>query len=101
MKPNPCALLLVCLACGIHAAPSSPAPMVISEFMADNLSTLLDEDGDPSDWIEIYNAGAGPQSLGGWSLTDDAGEPGKWRFPLGVQMPADSYLIVFASGKNR
>src|SRR5678816_282696 len=30
-------------------------PPEISEFMADNQSTLKDEEGDNSDWIEIHN----------------------------------------------
>ena len=36
---------------------SSPAEaqVVISEFMAENSDTLVDEDGDSSDWIELYN----------------------------------------------
>ena len=38
--------------------------------------------------------------LGGWSLTDDPGQPDKWIFrPLTIQ--SGEYLIVYASGKNR
>src|SRR5687768_15165241 len=33
------------------------ADFVITEFMASNDGTLLDEDGDTSDWIEIQNVG--------------------------------------------
>jgi len=29
--------------------------LVINEMMAANGTTLLDEDGDSSDWVEIYN----------------------------------------------
>ena len=35
----------------------------LSEFMASNNSTLADEDGDFSDWIEIYNAATNTRSL--------------------------------------
>src|SRR5262245_39323901 len=94
-------LFALCLACGFEQAQASPAPLVITELMAENVSSLFDEDGDASDWIEIHNAGSVLQNLGGWSLTDDAREPRRWQFPAGLQMPADSYLIVFASGKNR
>ena len=34
------------------------ADVRINEFVASNRSGLLDEDGDPSDWIEIYNTRA-------------------------------------------
>lgn len=72
----------------------------ISEFLTDNEKGLRDEDKDYSDWIEISNDGAATVNLAGWSLTDDAGSPGKWRFPE-VQLPGESYLVVFASAKNK
>ena len=42
----------------------------ISEFMATNQSTVLDADGDPSGWIEIFNPTTNDVNLSGWSLTD-------------------------------
>lgn len=54
----------------------------ISEFMADNDRTLNDEDGDSSDWIEIFNSGSTTASLNGWFLTDDRSQPTKRRFPV-------------------
>ncbi len=39
------------------------AAPLITEFMASNDSTLADEDGDFSDWIEIHN----PDASGGRS----------------------------------
>src|SRR5690242_9944300 len=56
-------------------------PFVISEFMAANASSLRDEDGDFSDWIEIYNLNSQPASLQGWYLTDSAGNLAQWQFP--------------------
>ncbi len=76
------------------------ADPVISEFMASNSGSLLDEDGDASDWIEIYNSGPGAVNLGDWRLTDDAEELSKWTFPS-TNLASGQYLIVFASGKNR
>jgi hypothetical protein len=46
---------------------------VISEFLAFNITapgSLLDEDGDSSDWIEIQNVGNTTANLLNWSLTD-------------------------------
>lgn len=77
-----------------------PPSVVINEFMAKNTSGLRDQDGDYSDWIELYNAGTTPVSLQGWSLTDLTNNIGQWRFP-NVTMQAGAYLVVFASGKNR
>lgn len=68
--------------------------------MASNTQTLADEDGDFPDWIEIQNASSNSVSLLNWALTDSAGNPGKWRFPA-TNMPPKSFMIVFASGKDR
>lgn len=74
--------------------------VVISEFMASNDVTLLDEDGNSSDWVELHNLSQSPASLKDWYLTDDDGDPDKWRFPDVVLQPG-AYLVVFASDKNR
>src|SRR6267143_6931432 len=55
------------------AALPSPAPAqgpVITEFMAVNNRILADQDGDYSDWIEIFNLASSRVSLDGWYLTD-------------------------------
>ncbi len=77
-----------------------PVDVEISEFLAANRTGLTDQDGDYEDWIEIHNRGADAVSLAGWALTDEPDEPGKWVFPA-VTLPADAYLVVFASGKDR
>jgi hypothetical protein len=69
--------------------------------MAANDHSIHDEDGEAADWIEIHNPGTTVGFLDGWSLTDDASERGKWRFPEGIEMQPNAYRIVFASGKNR
>ena len=76
------------------------AQVRITEFMASNTHTLLDEDGDSSDWIELQNTTTNSVSLLNWALTDSSGNPGKWRFPA-TNMAPKSFMIVFASGKNR
>ena len=73
---------------------------LITEFLASNTGGLVDEDGDSSDWIEIYNDGDAGLSLNGWHLTDDAGDLAKWTFPA-VSLDSGQYLVVFASNKNR
>ncbi len=74
--------------------------VVINEFLAVNSSGLQDQDGDRSDWIELYNPGPAGALLTGWHLSDDAGDLSKWTFPA-VNIPAGGYLLVFASGKDR
>jgi hypothetical protein len=74
--------------------------VLITELMASNASTTLDENGDPSDWIELYAPCGSGVNLDGWYLTDDPTSPTKWRFPA-VQLARGEFLVVFASGKNR
>jgi hypothetical protein len=74
--------------------------VIISEVMTSNRRTVLDEDRQLSDWIELFNAGDEVVDLKGWSLTDDPKQLTKWVFPespLGI----GDYLLVFASGKDR
>ena len=76
------------------------ADFVISEFMAINDETLVDSDGDSSDWIEIHNPTDAIKNLEGWFLTDRAGDLNKWEFPP-VSLGSGEFMIVFASAKDR
>ena len=89
------------LAGGILAAPMLPAKVWILEFVAANDGSVVDEDGDDEDWIEIYNDSNATVDLSGWSLSDDAADLQKWIFPPGTSLAAKKFLTVFASGKNR
>jgi len=87
--------------------PANAELLLINEFVARNNSEpplrngeLLDEDGDASDWIEIYNPTNELINLDGWFLTDDANDLEKWEFPA-VEISRGRFLVVFASGKNR
>jgi hypothetical protein len=72
----------------------------VNELMSSNQTVLADEDGDFSDWIELYNPGDTPVNLQGWGLSDKGALPFQWTFPA-VTLQPDSYLLVWASGKNR
>jgi hypothetical protein len=81
--------------------------LIISEFMAINGSKqplsageLLDEDGDSSDWIEIYNPTEATIDLDGWYLTESIVNPTQWKFPS-VRIQPDQFIVIFASGKDR
>ena len=78
----------------------SSSPVIISEFMASNSSTIDDEDGESSDWIEIYNRSEMTIDMTGWYLTDEAGVLNKWQFTAGPVLKSGDYAFVFASGKS-
>ena len=73
---------------------------VINELMPSNSVTIPDEDGDYSDWIELFNPLNENVDLLGYGLSDDPSNPFKWIFPSVNLSPFD-YLLVFASDKNR
>ena len=73
--------------------------IILSEIMADNETTLSDNFGEFSDWIEIKNLGNTPCNLQGWFLTDNKKVSNKWSFP-DVTIDAKGTLIVFASERN-
>jgi hypothetical protein len=71
------------------------AAPIISEFLASNDDSLVDDNGNSTDWIEIYNAGDASINLAGFTLTDDPNEIDKWTFPS-VNLAIGSHLVVFA-----
>lgn len=79
---------------------SGAAQVVINEVVSHNTGGLKDEDGDRPDWIEIHNGSSASMNLRGWHLTDDPSNLTKWTFPNWVLL-SNSYLVVFASDKNR
>jgi len=90
-------LLLICPLISMLPA---RAEITITEFMAANVTTLKDDDGAYSDWVEIHNPDSAPVDLAGWFLTDTANAKTKWAFPSLVIAPG-GYVVVFASNKNR
>ena len=100
MKYLQASAILALLILGPSELLGSQDRLRISEFMAINERGLDDEDRNEEDWIEIHNVGSGKVSLDGWYLTDTPGNLTKWKIPA-VTLGPDSYLIVFASGKDR
>ena len=94
MRPR---LLIVLL---ISALAGGANSLSLNEIQGSNLVTILDEDGDSPDWIELWNDGPDPIDLTGYGLSDRQDNPFRWTLPHCV-IPADSTLLVFASDKNR
>ena len=69
---------------------------LINEFSASNAGVIDDDNGNSSDWIEIYNAGETSVDLGGYSLTDDPTDVTKYVIPDNTVLAGGQYLIVFA-----
>lgn len=85
---------------GFRSSVAQTPAVVISEAVASNHATLLDEDGDAADWLELRNTSGEPVALEGWSLTTGGEESRRWMFGKLV-LPASGRQVVFCSGKNR
>ena len=72
--------------------------LYISEIVPSNSYTIKDNNGEYSDYIEIYN-GYNDMSLEGFKLSDSEYDTKKWVFP-DITIKKDEYLIIYASGKN-
>jgi hypothetical protein len=82
------------------AVDAEERPVRINEFVADNGGVVRDEDGDASDWIELYNSNDFTVNLAGMGLSDNPEVLRKWVFPS-VAVGPGGYLVVYASGKDR
>jgi len=77
--------------------PAPFSPVVISEVMSSNGSTIQDAEGDFSDWVEIYNPNSEIVQLEGYLLTRNQSDV--WVFPE-TSIEPGGYLLVWASGKS-
>ncbi len=74
-------------------------PLLINEFLARNANGLRDPaDSQLDDWIEIYNGGTQAIDLGNYYMTDEVGQPRKYRVPNNGQYVVQprGFLLVWA-----
>jgi hypothetical protein len=83
----------------IEAAGWGGTDIRITEIASANVSGQRDDNGNYSDWIELYNAGSASVSLEGWYLSDKAEKPSRWGFPAVTVAPGET-LVVWASGES-
>ncbi len=72
----------------------------INEGCNKNFTSSSDENGDASDWIELYNAGTSPLNLNGYALSDKPTVPNMWILP-NLIIPSGGFQQIFCSQKNR
>jgi hypothetical protein len=89
--------MLLAMACGLGGL---HAGVRMTEVLAENDGGRRDQDYETPDWIELQNDSASRVNLAGWHLTDTPTNLAKWTFPA-TDLAAQSYLLVFASGKDR
>ena len=93
-------VIIILLVTGINNNYTKTDKLYISEIMPKNTYTVKDDDGEYSDYIEIYNGYNNDINLEGYHLSDSEFEVNKWTFP-NITIKSHDYLLIFASGKNK
>ncbi len=74
-------------------------PVWVNEIQHLNMTGFVDNFGESSPWIELYNAGAAPVSLDGYFLADNfTTNLTQWPFPPGTTLGAGERKVVWADG---
>jgi Na+-transporting methylmalonyl-CoA/oxaloacetate decarboxylase gamma subunit len=81
----------------------SAADFRINEYLVLNDSGYIDDFGQHSPWIEIFNSAHNYVNLGGCYLTNDLNNPKKYLIPKGdpiTLIPPRGYLVFWADNKT-
>ncbi len=76
--------------------------LFINEISSANAGSIADDNGDWSDWFEVYlKTGSSSIDLRNYCFSNDRSNPTMWRISTSVTMAAGNKYVIFASGKDR
>lgn len=78
---------------------STAQNVVINEMMSLNTQTIVDDFGETSDWVELYNNSSTEIDLEGWYLSDHEEDPLLWQFP-DTSLQPNGFMLIFCSGRD-
>jgi len=87
------------IVCLVGSTTFISAQVRLSEIVSKN-NNSFQVNNQPSDWIEIYNAGENAINLLGYFLSDQKENSTKWAFPNCLIAPK-SFLIILANGVDK
>jgi hypothetical protein len=99
MKESKNNLLLIVFFLLLGSINSKELEVIINEISTNG--NLVDNNGDYSDWIELYNSGNKKVDISGYGLSNEFYLPFKWKFPKDTIINPGEYLIVYASEKKK
>lgn len=94
-------LLILLLASSCSKRYENPS-LVINEVLVINEENFVDDYGQRSGWIEIFNNTAKTQNMGGLFITNDKNDPKKYPIPKGdikTQIPPHQHVLFWANNK--
>lgn len=95
------AVVLLVIAVGVRA--QSAADLRINEVLVENQSNYIDDFGQHSPWIEIYNKAYNSVNIGGLYLTNDLENPTMYQIPKGdpiTLIAPQNYIIFWADNHS-
>ena len=92
-----CIVFIIIIVFNLDSNYKKNGKIYISEIIADNNSTIQDNNGEYSDYIEIYNGNSFPINLKNYYLSNKTYDKNRWNFP-DIEIKSKEYLIVYASG---
>lgn len=91
---------LICFSGAVNA--QNLSDLKFNELLVINDSLNVDDFGQHSSWIEIFNSGYNVVNIGGCYLTDDLNNPTKYWIPVGdpcTKISTRGYMLFWADGK--
>ncbi|CAI8285696.1 MAG: Inner spore coat protein H [Owenweeksia sp. TMED14] len=73
------------------------SPIIINELMSRNKKYITDQNGDDSDWLELYNPSGSSVSISNIFISDDESNPGKFQLKNNT-ISGNGYALLWASG---
>jgi Na+-transporting methylmalonyl-CoA/oxaloacetate decarboxylase gamma subunit len=104
MKNKLLIIIAVILPLSLSLNAQNVTDLMISEVMADNDSSIVDNYGQRNGWIEVFNRSQGTVSYGGCYFSDDRSNLKKSFIPKGdlrTQLGPRQVVVFYASGNSK
>ncbi len=91
--------LLIIVVSNVSVYAQNAVALKLNEILVYNQSNAVDDFGQHSSWIEIFNSSYNTVNIGGCYLTDDLNNPTKYWIPTGdpvTKIPARNYIVFWA-----
>lgn len=95
-------IVLFSLLISFGAGAQNATSMRINEVLVINEDNFVDDYGERSGWIELFNSSAGTVNIRGCYLTNDKNDPTKYPIPKGdvlTRIPPGQHTLFWADGK--
>lgn len=93
------AALILVVAINLNSTSQNANTLRLNEVLVYNSSNAVDDFGEHSSWIEIFNSSYNTVNIGGCYLTDDLSNPTKYWIPTGdpvTKIPSRNYIVFWA-----